>query len=332
MRFLPPFLVGPTGVGKTAVGIVIARAQDAEILSIDSRQAYRHLDIGTAKPTPAERSAVRHHLLDLFHPTEIATAADFARHFRVALDEIRGRGRGAISVGGSGLYVDACLGRLDRLPPADPAIREAHRRVLEGEGPARLHEMLCAVDPETAGRLAPEDRQRISRALEVHALTGVPLARWQTRRGPLDLRLGPPMILLLRERTDLHARIALRARAMLEAGLLNEIQGLLSNGVPPEAPGLQAIGYRDFVRVLRGQSTREAALESFIRATRQYAKRQTTWFRNRYLGVSTIEIAPDEVPEATAERVLKQLGSPLTAPSGSPRVEGSEKRAGVTQR
>lgn len=311
---LPPFLVGPTGIGKTAIGVELARALGAEVLSIDSRQAYRGLDIATAKPTAAERAAVPHHLLDLFELMEVASAAGFARHFRDALAEIRARGRRALAVGGSGLYVDACLGRLDRLPPADAAIREEHDRILETDGPARLHAMLRDVDPETATRLAPADRQRVSRALEVYRLTGVPLSRLHTRRGALNVRQGPPVIVLVRERGDLRERIAARAQAMLAAGLLDELAAVLAAGVPADAPGLQAIGCIDFTRLLRGEVARETAVEGFIRRTRQYAKRQTTWFRNRYRGAQTLDVAPAEPPEATARRVRELLESRLTAP------------------
>jgi tRNA dimethylallyltransferase len=311
---LPPFLVGPTGIGKTAIGVRLARALGADVLSVDSRQAYRGLDIATAKPTPAEGRAAPHHLLDLFEPTEVASAADFARRFRAALAGIHGRGRRALAVGGSGLYVDACLGRLDRLPPADLAIRAEHDRILATDGPARLHALLRDVDPETAARLAPGDGQRISRALEVYRLTGAPLSRLHTRRGALDVREGPPLIVLVRERRDLRERIAARAQAMLAAGLLDELAAVLAAGVPADAPGLQAIGCGDFIPLLRGEVSREAALEAFIRRTRQYAKRQVTWFRNRYRGARPLELAPDEAPETSAERVRELLESPLTAP------------------
>jgi tRNA dimethylallyltransferase len=305
---LPPFLVGPTGVGKTAVAIPLALALDAEILSIDSRQAYRRLDIATAKPTAAEQAAVAHHLLDLFEPGEVASAAEFARRFRDALAGLRARGRGALAVGGSGLYVDACLGRLDRLPPADAAIRAAHRRIRDAQGTAPLHERLRAVDPDTAARLAPADFQRISRALEVYEKTGAPLSLLHTRRGPLDLTRGPAMILLLRERADLRRRIVARARAMLAAGLLDELRALLDAGVAPDAPGLRAIGYADFLPVLRGAAERETAVEVFVARTAAYAKRQETWFRNRYAGVRVLRVEESEDPATTARRARALLG------------------------
>jgi tRNA dimethylallyltransferase len=310
MSDLPPFLVGPTGVGKTAVAIPLALALGAEIFSIDSRQAYRRLDIATAKPTGAERAAVAHHLLDLFEPEEVASAAEFAGRFRDALARLRARGRGALAVGGSGLYVDACLGRLDRLPPADPAIRAEHRRIRDTQGRAALHEKLGALDPETARRLAPADFQRVSRALEVHEQTGTPLSLLHTRPGPLDLTRGPAMVLLLRERADLRRRIAERARAMLAAGLLDELRSLLTAGVAADAPGLRAIGYGDFVPVLRGKVTREAALEAFVARTTAYAKRQETWFRNRYTGVRVLQVGESEDPATTARRARALLEGP----------------------
>jgi tRNA dimethylallyltransferase len=314
----PPFLVGPTAVGKTAVAVQIARRCGLEILSVDSRQVYRRLDLITAMPTPAERAAARHHLIDLLEPAASISAAEFARRFREARREVRGRGRDALAVGGSGLYVDACLGRLDRLPAADAALRASYREILRAEGLARLHEMLRAVDGETAARLAPGDAQRIIRALEVAALTGVPLSRLHTRGGRLDLGTGPPMVLLVRERGDLRDRIARRAAAMLEAGVLEELRSVLAAGVPDDAPGLQAIGCADFLRALRGEIGAADAVDAFVRRTARYAKRQMTWFRNRYAGVRMLPVPADESPGATAERVLESLRGPLTGPPAGP--------------
>lgn len=301
------FLAGPTAVGKTAVAIPLARLLDAEILSIDSRQAYRLLDIGTAKPTCAERAAVPHHLLDLFDPRETASAEAFARHYRAAVALVHARGRRALAVGGSGLYFDACLGRLDPLPPADAGIRAEHRRIREREGPEALHRLLTSVDPPMAAVLAPRDFQRVSRALEVHALTGRRLSGLHTRRGRLELSAGPPMVLLLRERAELDRRIAARAEAMLAAGLLQEVSALAAQGIPLDAPGLEAIGYGEFARALAGEITLDEAMRAFILRTRRYAKRQMTWFRNRYRGVKEMMIPPDEDPSGTARRVMESV-------------------------
>lgn len=302
------FLVGPTAVGKTAVAIHLAREIGAEILSIDSRQVYRKLELGTAKPTHEERAAAPHHLLDLFEPAERASAGIFREHYQQALADIRARGRRAIAVGGAGLYVDACLGRLNSLPLASDTIRAEHERIVESEGRESLYARLREVDAASAARLSPRDVQRVSRALEVYEQTGVAMSRLQTRQqGPLDLANGPPMIILTRDREDLHARIETRARAMVAAGLPAEVKRLLDDGVPEDAAGMQAIGYCEFGRALRGEISVEEATEIFIRMTRHYAKRQLTWFRNRYKGTTTLEIVAGETGEETAQRVLTVL-------------------------
>ncbi|MBD3237417.1 MAG: tRNA (adenosine(37)-N6)-dimethylallyltransferase MiaA [Candidatus Eisenbacteria bacterium] len=302
------YLVGPTAVGKTAVAIALARRIGGEILSIDSRQAYRDLEIGTAKPTPDERHAVPHHLLDLFDPTEVASAARFREAFRRGLESVHGRGRRALAVGGAGLYVDACLGRLDPLPPADPAIRARHRAWAEREGSAALHARLREVDPPSAKRIAPADLKRISRALEVYERTGIPMSRQAHQpEGPWPLTGGPPMVLLSRPREELYARIRARAHAMVEAGLAAEVRALLDRGVPSDAPGLASIGYAEFVRAARGEISEAQALDLLIQATRRYAKRQLAWFRNRYAGLRELEIRCSETAAQTAQRVLDAL-------------------------
>jgi tRNA dimethylallyltransferase len=307
MNSTPLFLTGATAVGKTAVALELALALNGEILSIDSRQAYRRLDIGTAKPSPHERARVPHHLLDLFEPGETASAQVFAEHYRAALADLRARDRGALAVGGSGLYVDACLGRLDPLPPADRAIRAAHARILLAQGPHALHARLREADPVSAVRLHPNDFKRVSRALEVYELTGHALSELHRHERRPDLSRDPRMLLLVRERDDLDARIETRAHAMLAQGLLEEVAGLLAAGLTPDAPGLEAIGYGDFALALEGSLTREAAIDRFVLRTRQYARRQLSWFRNRYLGVTEIAIPPDEPPETTALRCLDLL-------------------------
>ena len=298
----PVFLVGATAVGKTAVGIELAERLGAEILSVDARQVYRQLNIGTAKPTADECTRVKHHLIDLYDPVEQVTAADFARRFGECLDDLRERGCEALAVGGSGLYVDACLGRLDAMPPADEAIRERHRLLRDREGDAGLHRRLAEVDPSSAARLSPADFQRVSRALEVRELTGTPLSELQRTPGPLDLSVGPPLILLVRSREELRARIESRARAMLAEGLLEEVAALLEQGVAVNRPAFESIGYAEFAHALRGETSIEEASEAFIRRTRRYAKRQETWFRNRYTGVVEIQIDSGDTPQVTADK------------------------------
>jgi tRNA dimethylallyltransferase len=294
-------------VGKTAVAIEIARQRGGEILSIDARQIYRHLELGTAKPTAAERAAAVHHLIDLYEPTERVSAAQFAEQFRAVHDNLRKRGIGALAVGGSGLYVDACLGRLDAMPPADEAIRQRHAALRESQGVGALHARLQEVDRVSAARIAPGDFKRISRALEVHELSGIALSALQRRRGRLDILPLAPMLLLLRDRAQLHERIAQRAGEMLSAGLLDEVARLLEQGIPADCPAFESIGYTEFARVLSGEMTLADARAKFIRRTQRYAKRQLTWFRNRYRGVVEISIAPGEASPQTAKRVLSAL-------------------------
>ena len=300
-------LVGPTAVGKTAVGISLAELLGGEVLSIDARQIYKRLEIGTAKPTPEECSRVRHHLVDLYEPHERVTAAEFAEHFRAAARDVWGRGRRSLVVGGSGLYLDACLGVLDAMPPADPVIRAEHENVRQGDGVEALRDRLRGLDPASAARIAPADFKRISRALEVCELTGRPFSEQQRRFGPLDLSDGPPLILLVREREMLYARIAARSQAMIDEGLLDEIRGLLDAGISRESPAFEAIGYTEFAGVLSGEIELAAACEDLIRKTRRYAKRQLTWFRNRYTGVREVLIPEGEPAEETAARIARTL-------------------------
>jgi tRNA dimethylallyltransferase len=310
------FMVGPTAAGKTDAGIELALLLGTEILSIDSRQAYRRLDIGTAKPSPAEQARVRHHLLDLCEPAEALSAEAFARAFRAARASLEERGAPILAVGGSGLYVDACLGRLDPLPGSDAELRAGHDEIRRVQGPGALHARLRAVDPPSAARLHPHDFQRVSRALEVFQLTGRPLSALQRRAEPPDVARDPRMLLLARTPADLDARIERRARAMLAAGLLDEVRGLLAAGIAPDAPGLEAIGYGDFAAALRGDLPQAEAAARFVRRTRRYARRQMTWFRHRYRGVTEIPLAAGEDPRETAQRCLACIrGGP--APGGT---------------
>jgi tRNA dimethylallyltransferase len=236
--------------------------------------------VGTAKPTPEERREVRHHLLDLLAPEERFSAGEFARLGRAAIDEIRGRGRLPIVVGGSGFYLQALFEGLSPLPPADPALRRELARRAAAEGPEALHRELAAVDPATAGRLAPADVQRVVRALEVATTTGKPLSAWIAERPAGEEPLAAVRVGLTLPRALLYDRIAARVAGMLARGWVEEVRGLLDRGVDAEAPAFQAIGYRQLVRVVRGEQGLEEAVEETVRATRRFAKRQLTWFRN----------------------------------------------------
>ncbi len=303
-RTIRAFIVGPTGVGKTDASIVVALRERAEIVSVDSRQTYRRLEIGTAKPTREQRALVRHHLVDILEPTERCSAGRFVRLFRDASEDLAARGLAGFAVGGAGLYVDACLGRLLALPPADEVLRSRYADFLKANGPAALHDRLESVDAETAARLAPRDTQRIVRALEVFELTGIPMSRWFREKGA-DSVCPPdtPLIHLTRDRRDLYARVTRRCGAMVEAGLPAEVRALLETGIPPDAPGLKTVGYAEWSRWAMGEWSREEAMESFVRNSRRYAKRQETWFRNRHPDRIEILIPHDEEPARTAERI-----------------------------
>ncbi len=301
------FIVGPTGVGKTAVAVAAAEALDAEIVNVDSRQIYRRLDIGTAKPSRAEQRRVRHHLLDRIEPEEVCTAARFATMFREAVDDLVARGARALAVGGAGLYVDACRKGLHPLPPADPAIRLRLEDETDSLGVEAMHERLAGLDPETAARVGPRDRQRIVRALEVATITGRPMSA--QLKGPAEPACDPatPLVYLARERRDLYARIEERCRAMVEAGLVEEVRLLLENGLSTRAPGLKSVGYAEWVAFHEGRIGRGEAQERFERNSRRYAKRQETWFRNRHPDRIEIPIAPADEPGAIARRLLEVL-------------------------
>jgi tRNA dimethylallyltransferase len=263
-------VVGPTASGKTALGIELAERLGGEIVSADSRQLYRRLDVGTAKPTAAERRRVPHHCLDLVDPGERFDAARFRRAADAAIADIVARGRVPLVVGGTGLYVRALLRGLCPAPPRAPEVRAALAR----EAVETLHRRLAGVDPETAARVGARDAVRIVRALEVVLTTGVPLSRWQRAHGfgerPYDalvVGLDVPVV-------DLDALIAARAAAMVDAGFLDEVRALRAARV-----GVDAVGYREMLACVEGRVDLTEALEATVRATRRFAKRQRTWFR-----------------------------------------------------
>jgi len=272
-------LVGPTAGGKTDLAIAVAPALGAEIVSVDSRQVYRRLDVGTAKPDRAARAAAPHHLIDVVEPDEAYDAARFARDARRAVEEIHARGRAALLVGGSGLYLRALTEGLCPAPPADAAVRATLAEELALRGVAVLHAELVAHDPEAAARIAPRDAVRITRALEVLRLTGRPLSAWQQAHAFADRPYDVLVLVLCPRDAELERRIAARCGAMWAGGLVAETEAVLAAGFAPDLRPLQAIGYREAQAYLRGEIDREQAIERMRLATRQYAKRQRTWFR-----------------------------------------------------
>lgn len=270
-------IVGPTGSGKTSVALELAEAGGAEIVNCDSRQIFRGLDIGSAKPTAAERARVPHHLFDVVNPDESFDAARYAAAARAAIAGITARGRRVVVVGGTGLYLRALRFGLFAGPPADPALR-ARLDAEEDAAPGALHARLTRLDPDSAARLHANDRLRLIRALEVLEATGRPLSDWHGEHRFAGDELSMRVVGLRVERAALYPRLDARCAAMLDAGLLDEVRGLTAR-YDPALPALQSIGYRQMAAHLRGECDLPTALEAMRRATRQFAKRQTTWFR-----------------------------------------------------
>lgn len=273
-------IVGATATGKSAFGLRLAEATGGEIVNADALQVYRGLEIGTAKPTAAERARVPHHLVDLLEPSASFSAGEFARRARRVLAEIAGRDRPAILVGGSGLYLRALEGGLAALPPVDPQVRGELAERLAREGLAALRAELERLDAPTAARLAPRDTQRTLRALEVAIATGRPLSSWlaappSSGAAPVALR----KIGLTLPRALLYDHIGSRVEAMVARGWIDEVRGLLGSGLDRSCPAFQAIGYSHWVRHLAGELPLDRAVREIQMATRRYAKRQETWFR-----------------------------------------------------
>lgn len=273
-------IVGPTASGKSALAMEVARRMPAEIVACDSLQVYAGMDIGTGKPTVAERDEIPHHLCDVAPPTEPLDAARWAELAREAVGGICARGRTPLVVGGTGLYLRALTAGLFAAPPPDAEIRRRHREEAGRLGVEALHARLAAIDPATAARIQPRDLMRVSRALEVHEQTGVPISELHRRGGPEPaviarvLVLDPPL-------DDLRARIASRVDAMMAAGFLDEVRRLRAAFGADARPLRAALGYQQLGEHLDGGTTLEAAAAATKAATVAYARRQRTWFRRQ---------------------------------------------------
>ena len=282
-------LMGPTASGKTALALDWAQRHGGEIVSVDSALVYRGLDIGSAKPDAGERARAPHHLLDLRDPWQAYSAAEFARDARTAIDGILARGRLPILAGGTGLYFQALLHGLSPMPEADPAMRASIAAEAGERGWQAMHAELARVDPAAAARIKPGDPQRIQRALEVFRLSGRPISDWQ-RDASAAPRLPVRVLRLViapRDRALLHARIAARFDAMLDAGFLDEVRALRAlpqlrdHPAPLDLPAIRAVGYRQAWEYLEGRSDADVFRAQAIAATRQLAKRQLTWLRGQ---------------------------------------------------
>nr|WP_093884191.1 tRNA (adenosine(37)-N6)-dimethylallyltransferase MiaA [Syntrophus gentianae] len=271
-------VMGPTAVGKTGTAIALAKLCDGEIVSADSMQVYRHMDIGTAKPTPAEQGLVPHHLIDIVNPDEAFSAASYMERARAAIADLHRQGKGIVVAGGTGLYIRALLGGLFDGPGADEVLRRFYAAILEREGKPGLYEILKSKDSRAAATIHPNDAARMVRALEVLELTGVSIVDQQQDHGFAQRPYKVLKIGLRVERPLLYERIEARTDQMMAQGFLEEVQRLLEMGFSEDLKPMQALGYRQLVRVLKGTLELEEAVRSIKRETRHYAKRQLTWF------------------------------------------------------
>lgn len=300
-------LVGPTAIGKTDLSFSIAEAFDCEIISMDSMQIYKYMDIGTAKPTPAERQRVPHHLIDFVDPASHYDVSCYVRDAGRAIDQVAARGRLPLLVGGTGLYLKGLLEGLFTLPPIPRGIREEIRELLRRKGHDFLHGELSKVDPESAARIHPHDSQRLTRAMEIFAATGkgwsAHLRRQQEEKAKRSGKYMAVKIGLSRPREELYERINQRVGLMVEAGLQAEVEGLLARGYSRNLQAMQSIGYRHMIMYIDHLWSREETITLMARDTRRYAKRQFTWF-NREPGINWHH--PDE-----KERIINTIDEKL---------------------
>ncbi len=304
-----PLLVvaGPTAVGKTALAVQLAHRLQGEIISADSMQVYRYLDIGTAKPTTAEREGIPHHLIDIVDPAEHFTVYNYQELAQETIRDVFTRGKLPILAGGTGLYIKAVLEQFAfSRAEADPLVRKELQEEGQKKGPAHLFHRLKKVDPEAAGRIHPNDARRIIRALEYFQVTGEPISRqWDlTRKTQSPYRVHLAGLYL--PRPMLYARIEQRIDAMLAAGLLDEVRGLLDAGYSPRLKSLQSLGYRHLVQYLEGIWTWDETISSFKQDTRKYAKRQLTWFRAESR-IQWYEFRPDKPLKPLLEAISTEV-------------------------
>ncbi|WP_424185157.1 tRNA (adenosine(37)-N6)-dimethylallyltransferase MiaA [Actinokineospora sp. G85] len=290
-------LVGPTATGKTDLGVTLAERLGGEVVNADAMQLYRGMDIGTAKATAAERRGVAHHQLDVLDVTEPASVAAYQRHARAAVEDVLGRGRVPVLVGGSGLYVQAVLDDLE-FPGTDPAIRARLEHEAADVGPEALHRRLTGLDPVAAAAILPSNGRRVVRALEVIELTGRPFSATMPKPGPA--RYGAVLIGLDRDPAELDSRVDARVARMFDDGLVAEVEALCEVGLREGRTAARALGYQQVIAALDAGTPMAAAAEETARATRRFVRRQRSWFR-RDKRVTWLDAArPDLVAAASA--------------------------------
>lgn len=273
-------IAGPTASGKTALSIALAKELHAEIISCDSMQVYRRMDIGTAKPTVAEREGIVHHMLDVAEPDEDFSVSRYCEMASPVIDDLLANGKTAIIVGGTGLYMDSLIRGNSFAPYPSTGQREELERLAAEKGIETVLRQLRTVDPESAARLHPSDQKRIIRAMEVYLETGETITEHNRRTQALPPKYTPLWFALEdTDRADLYRRIDSRVDTMLETGLLDEIRSLLAEGIPSDCTAMQAIGYKEFISALAGNCSVKEAADLVRQSSRHYAKRQLTWFR-----------------------------------------------------
>lgn len=292
-------ILGPTAVGKTGLALSLAERVNGEIVSADSAQVYRHMDIGTDKPVPDVLARVRHHLVDVCDPDEPFSVADFQRLAVRAVEDITARGRLPMVVGGTGLYIRALTSGFRFALPGDPSLRRQLALVAEEKGPQYLHDQLRACDPRTAAEVHPANIRRVIRALEVYLRTGIPISSWKEEGGVAPFTAKK--VGLTRRREELYRRIEARVEDQLRRGLVDEARRLLVRGYSPDLPAMQALGYKEVVPFVEGRVSYEEMVAQLKRNTRRYAKRQWTWFK-REPDVTWFDLS--EQPLAAVEQAV----------------------------
>jgi len=300
-----PFLVGPTASGKTEVSLIIALKLGAEIVGADSRQVFKYLDIGTAKPTTAERKAVPHHMIDILEPNDHYSAGDYARDARMVIEEIKNRGRIPLVVGGSGLYIKALIEGLSSGLGRDLVLRRKLQVLARTMENNRLHVVLSRIDPETAARIKPNDKQRILRALELIIIHERPLAEIHKLAGQ-NPGLKAAMVGIRLPREVLYRRIETRVEKMLADGLVDEVKRLLASGISPGCNAMNSLGYKECTAYLEGKISCDRMVYLLKRNTRRFAKRQETFFK-RFHQIKWVHWDGLEPPESLAERIIESF-------------------------
>lgn len=298
-------LLGVTGSGKGKVAFELARRLDGEIISIDSMKVYRRMDIGTAKPPQDARQKVMYHLIDVVEPSESFSVAEFLKQASAAMRDITGRGKKVVAVGGTALYVKALLYGLFEGPGSDENLRAQLRARMHAEGPEQLHRELMEVDPAASERISPNDAKRIIRAMEVFALTGKPITSFQKQWAQKPAH-DWTVIGLRREKAEESKRINARVKRMIEAGLVDEVKGLLADGKPLSKQAACAIGYAEIIEYFQGRHSLDDAVDLMKKNTRRLAKSQRTWFKT-FPSVNWIDVTEEETPAGVIDRVLSLM-------------------------